>query len=60
VEIFEAYLGGKAVQDCVRRWMMVPGIECTFLGVPGVVAEIKSPCGGRGFGGIGLEHTDLH
>jgi hypothetical protein len=39
---------------------MVPGIECTFLGVPGVVAEIKSPCGGRGFGGIGLEHTDLH
>ena len=41
-------LARKAAQDWRNMWEMVPGIG-DFLGALGLIEEIKSPCGGRGF-----------
>ena len=43
-------LAGKAAQYLGWWWEMVPGIGGR-LGALGVIEEIKSPCGGRGFWG---------
>ena len=44
---------GKAAQAWQWRWAMVTGIGGR-LGALGLIEEIKSPCGGKGFRGIGL------
>jgi hypothetical protein len=41
-------LAGKAPQDWLRRWLMVPGIGGRW-GCLRAVEELKSPCVGRGF-----------
>ena len=42
-------LVGKAPQDWLLRWRIVPGIGGGFDAF-GLTEEIKSPCGGRGAG----------
>jgi hypothetical protein len=42
-------LAGKAAQDWMRRWAMVPDIGLRFGVLLGLIEKMKSPCAGRGF-----------